>query len=117
VSDAIGTGTSAERLLREAGWPTAPRNVLVVGHQPTLGEVAARLLRSSEGGVSVRKGAVWWFSTRERDGKIQIHTRQSVLMRLLTHDAGHCGEISQTLGMHGLGEVDLWTGRAPTLAG
>ena len=52
---------------------------------------------------------------RERDGKIQIHTRQSVLMRLLTHDAGHCGEISTTLGMHGLGEIDLWTGRAPTL--
>jgi uncharacterized damage-inducible protein DinB len=53
---------------------------------------------------------------RERDGNIQIHTRQSVLMRLLTHDAGHCGEISQTLGMHGLGEIDLWTGRAPTLS-
>ena len=28
---------------------------------------------------------------REVDGKIQIHTRQSVLMRLLTHDAEHCG--------------------------
>lgn len=52
---------------------------------------------------------------RERDGKIQIHTRQSVLVRLLTHDAEHCGEISTTLGMHGLQEVDLWTGRAPTL--
>jgi phosphohistidine phosphatase len=21
--------------------------------------------------VSVRKGAVWWFSTRERDGKVE----------------------------------------------
>jgi uncharacterized damage-inducible protein DinB len=48
---------------------------------------------------------------RERDAKIQILTRQSVLMRVLTHDASHAGEISQTLGMHGLGEVDLWTGR------
>jgi uncharacterized damage-inducible protein DinB len=52
---------------------------------------------------------------REREGKIQIHTRQSVLLRLLTHDAEHCGEISQTLGMHGLGGIDLWTGRAPIL--
>ena len=50
-------------------------------------------------------------------GKVTIHTRQSVLMRLLTHDAEHCGEISQTLGMHGLGEVDIWTGRAPSLGG
>jgi phosphohistidine phosphatase len=71
VSDAIGTGTSAERLLREAGWPTARHNVLVVGHQPTLGEVAAQLMRTSDGGVSVRKGAAWWFSTRERDGKME----------------------------------------------
>jgi phosphohistidine phosphatase len=71
VSEAIGTGTSPERLLREAGWPSATRNVLVVGHQPTLGEVAAQLLRGGEGGVSVRKGALWWFSTRERDGKVE----------------------------------------------
>jgi uncharacterized damage-inducible protein DinB len=48
---------------------------------------------------------------RERDGKIQVHTRQSVLMRLITHDASHAGEISQTLGMHGFRELDLWTGR------
>ena len=51
---------------------------------------------------------------RERDGQIQIHTRQSVLMRLLTHDAEHCGEISLTLGMNGIRDLDLWTGRAPT---
>jgi uncharacterized damage-inducible protein DinB len=51
---------------------------------------------------------------RERDGKIQVHTRQSLLMRLITHDASHAGEISQTLGMHGSHELDLWTGRAPT---
>lgn len=50
---------------------------------------------------------------RERDGQIQIHTRQSVLMRLLTHDAYHCAEIGQTLGINGLPEVDIWTGRAP----
>lgn len=53
---------------------------------------------------------------RERAGKIQIHTRQSVIVRLLIHDGYHCGEISQTLGMHGLKEVDLWTGRHRLLA-
>ncbi|HEY4998791.1 MAG TPA: histidine phosphatase family protein, partial [Usitatibacter sp.] len=71
VSDALGTGTSAAKLLREAAWPGSRTNVLVVGHQPTLGEVAAQLLRSGTGGVSVRKGAVWWFSSRERDGKVE----------------------------------------------
>ncbi|MDQ6873071.1 MAG: DinB family protein [Gemmatimonadota bacterium] len=52
---------------------------------------------------------------REINGKIQMHTRQSVLIRLLTHDAYHCGEIAQALGMHGLEEVDIWTGRVPIL--
>ena len=46
--------------------------------------------------------------SREIGGKPQIHTRQSVLMRLLTHDAYHSGEISQILGAHGLPEIDLW---------
>jgi uncharacterized damage-inducible protein DinB len=36
------------------------------------------------------------------------HTRQSVLMRMLAHDAYHCGEVSQTLGINGLPQIDLW---------
>ena len=50
---------------------------------------------------------------RHINGRVQLHSRQSVLMRMLTHDAYHCGEIAQTLGMHGLKEVDIWTGRVP----
>jgi uncharacterized damage-inducible protein DinB len=53
---------------------------------------------------------------REFNGRVTIHTRQSVLIRMLTHDAYHCGEIAQVLGMHGLKEVDIWTGRVPTLS-
>jgi uncharacterized damage-inducible protein DinB len=52
---------------------------------------------------------------REMNGQIQIHTRQGVLMRLLTHDAYHIGEITQILGMHGLKEIYIWTSRVPTL--
>ena len=38
----------------------------------------------------------------------QLHTRQSVLLRLLSHDGYHSGELSQTLGIHGLPQIDLW---------
>jgi uncharacterized damage-inducible protein DinB len=38
----------------------------------------------------------------------QVHTRSSILQRLLTHDAYHCGELSQTLGIEGLPQIDLW---------
>jgi uncharacterized damage-inducible protein DinB len=41
--------------------------------------------------------------------KIQIHTRQSVLWRLITHDAFHSGEVSLVLGSHGLGAIEMWS--------
>ena len=45
---------------------------------------------------------------RERDGKPQVLSRTSILQRLLSHDAYHCGELSQTLGVAGLRQIDLW---------
>ena len=47
---------------------------------------------------------------RVREGVVQIHTRQSVLWRLITHDAFHSGEISLALGSNGLGAIDMWRG-------
>jgi uncharacterized damage-inducible protein DinB len=38
----------------------------------------------------------------------QVHSRASILQRLLTHEAYHCGELSQTLGIAGLPQIDLW---------
>ncbi len=38
----------------------------------------------------------------------QVHSRASILQRMLTHEAYHCGELSQTLGIHGLPQIDLW---------
>ena len=58
----------AEALFHAAGWPTNSRNVIVVGHQPTLGMVAGRLINGGDGYVSVRKGAIWWFRQKGRDG-------------------------------------------------
>jgi uncharacterized damage-inducible protein DinB len=45
---------------------------------------------------------------RDYDGTVQVHTRSSILQRLLTHEAWHCGELSQTLGINGLPQIDLW---------
>ena len=38
----------------------------------------------------------------------QVHSRSSIVQRLLTHEAYHCGELSQTLGIAGLPQIDLW---------
>jgi len=45
---------------------------------------------------------------RDYDGTVQVHTRGSILQRLFSHEAYHCGELSQTLGIHGLPQIDLW---------
>jgi uncharacterized damage-inducible protein DinB len=38
----------------------------------------------------------------------QIHSRSSILQRMFSHEAYHCGELSQTLGIEGLPQIDLW---------
>ena len=38
----------------------------------------------------------------------QVHDRASILQRLFSHEAYHCGELSQTLGIAGLPQIDLW---------
>ena len=45
---------------------------------------------------------------RTYQGTRQVHHRGSILQRLFSHDAYHCGELSQTLGIHGLPQIDLW---------
>jgi uncharacterized damage-inducible protein DinB len=44
----------------------------------------------------------------EVGGQKRILSRRALLMRFLTHEAYHCGELSQTLGIHGLTQIDLW---------
>jgi uncharacterized damage-inducible protein DinB len=38
----------------------------------------------------------------------QLHSRTSVLQRLLTHDAYHVGELTQTMGINHLPEIYIW---------
>ena len=45
---------------------------------------------------------------REYGDSRQVHSRASILQRMFTHEAYHCGELSQTLGIVGLPQIDLW---------
>lgn len=72
---ALAPGASADDVLAAAGWPDAAYPVLVVGHQPTLGQVAMRLLTGQAGDLSVKKGSIWWFQSRERAGQVQVVLR------------------------------------------
>jgi len=67
----LAPGASAAQVLAAAGWPHgAAPTVVVVGHQPTLGEIASRLLNGDDArSLPMKKGALWWFSSRERHGE------------------------------------------------
>ena len=71
----LAPGASVAAVLAAAGWPDAREPVLVVGHQPTLGAVAAFLMAGEEACWPVKKGAVWWLSNRDRAGAAPVVLR------------------------------------------
>ena len=82
VIDSIVTDVPPENIFAAAQWPDAPTNVILVGHQPTLGMACARLLNDADGYVAVKKGAVWWFEQRTRNG-----ISQTVLKTMVTPES------------------------------
>jgi phosphohistidine phosphatase len=71
LRDELAQGSTAAAHLEVAQWPAARHPVLLIGHQPAMGEALAQLLRMTSGNCAIRKGAVWWLRTRERDGDVQ----------------------------------------------
>jgi phosphohistidine phosphatase len=71
----IGVGSTATEMVASAGWPHAGGTVIVVGHQPTLGRVAALLVTGAEADWPIKKGAIWWFTHRVRNGGGQVVLR------------------------------------------
>lgn len=71
VREELAPDRSADDLLQLVQWPDARQPALVVGHQPTLGQVVARLLQMNEPECAVRKGSIWWLRQREKNGQAQ----------------------------------------------
>lgn len=63
----LGTEADARTVLKAAGWPQGKGTVVVVGHQPTLGQAAALALTGEAAEWSIKKGAAWWIESRDGD--------------------------------------------------
>lgn len=63
----VGTSTTADKVLTAANWPYEEGAVVVVGHQPTLGQIAASILGNQYASFSVKKGSIWWFSSKSKE--------------------------------------------------
>jgi phosphohistidine phosphatase len=64
TSRTLGTDASAQDILEAAHWPDNREPVLVVGHQPTLGRVAALLISGKEQDWTLRKGSICWIAQK-----------------------------------------------------
>src|SRR3989304_5986811 len=108
-------GTSIGRFFE--GWETYNQRIVeVVGElspvdlairpAPDGGPIWATI---APAGLEGGGGVFLWEPFEGQAGKrTQVHTRQAVLLRLLSHDAYHCGELSQTLGIHGPLQIHPW---------
>ena len=76
--DAISPSTRLTAALRVIGAADRPRTVVLVGHQPTLGELAAHLLGVQADEWHIRKGALVWLAAADDAGA------QAVLLAAMT---------------------------------
>ncbi|XHS78437.1 phosphohistidine phosphatase SixA [Burkholderiaceae bacterium UC74_6] len=68
----LAPDADVEALLHASRWPRSSEPVLIIGHQPTLGLLAARLLCGHDQPWALKKGAVWWLRSREREGHFEV---------------------------------------------
>ena len=69
-----GTDSTAQQILTACNWPASREVVLIIGHQPQLGEIVCKLVPSITE-CSMRKGNVWWISQKETDGKVSTYLK------------------------------------------
>jgi phosphohistidine phosphatase len=62
VEPRLFTDADASDHLAASGWNDDDRTVLLIGHQPTLGQLAALLMCGQALPWSVKKGAIWWLA-------------------------------------------------------
>jgi phosphohistidine phosphatase len=66
IHPGLAPGATAEDVLAIANWPDNREPVLIVGHQPTLGQTAALLISGVTQEWIIRKSNVLWVVQRER---------------------------------------------------
>jgi phosphohistidine phosphatase len=81
VSKDLLPDADANNMLSFLQWPNLKATVLIVGHQPMIGQIVAQSLGLQSNECAIRKASVWWLRSRERDGQ-----RQTVLVAVQSVD-------------------------------
>lgn len=62
IEPRLFTDADADAHLQASGWNDSDATLVLVGHQPTLGQLAAQLMCGQPLPWSVKKGAIWWLA-------------------------------------------------------
>ncbi len=71
----LGVGAGIADLLGAAEWPDHSGAIILVSHQPALGQLAALLLAGAPADWTIKKAGIWWFSNRVRHDETQTVLR------------------------------------------
>lgn len=83
VSPQLAPGASAQDVLRAVNWPNGKEAVLVVGHQPTLGRVAALLIGGKVQEWDIKKANAWWIVQREPQDPYSLYLKAVMAPELI----------------------------------
>jgi len=64
VAEFLSIDSSVERIAKEVTTADSSKTILIVGHQPNLGLLIAKLLGMPQSACVVKKGSVWWLRQR-----------------------------------------------------
>ncbi len=64
IVDFLSVDSSVDEIVKQLSNDNTSQTILIVGHQPSLGLLLAKLLGMKEGALVVKKGAVWWLRQR-----------------------------------------------------
>jgi len=71
----LAPGADPSDILKAANWPANKDTVLVVGHQPTLGQAASLLLTGDDLEWDIRKASAWWFAQRVPGDAMSVYLK------------------------------------------
>ncbi len=66
--DEISPQATVEHALELAQWPNAKNPMVLVSHQPLIGQIVSTLLDIPDKDLVIKKGSVWWLRHRVKDG-------------------------------------------------
>jgi phosphohistidine phosphatase len=71
----LAPGADPEDILKAANWPASREAVLIVGHQPTLGQAAALLMTGDVQEWDIRKAGAWWLAQRDPNQPLSVYLK------------------------------------------